>query len=228
MRARLARGGAGGAAASVTGTSVTTAAGGSPRRTYDRGVTRIVAGRAGGRTLTVPPHVTRPTSERVREALFNSLETAGDLDETRVLDLYAGSGALGLEALSRGAADVLFVESDRRAAQVLRTNVAAVGLGGHVRQGAAEAVVAEGSPRPFDVVLIDPPYALAGDTLTTVLKGLVSGGWLTESGLVVVERAVRDGDPAWPAGLAALSTKRYGGTALFRAEASGNAAGDAG
>lgn len=181
-------------------------------------MTRIVAGRAGGRTLRVPPRTTRPTSERVREALFNSLETAGDLDDARVLDLYAGSGALGLEALSRGAADVVFVESDRKAAEVLRGNVATVGLGGHVRQAAVESVVAGGSTEPFDVVLIDPPYALPGDTLAGVLTDLVRGGWLTDRALVVVERAVRDGDPAWPAGLTALRTKRYGGSALFRAE----------
>lgn len=166
----------------------------------------------------------------MREALFNSLETAGDLDEARVLDLYAGSGALGLEALSRGAAEVLFVESDRRAAEVLRANIATVGLGGHVRQGAVETVVAERSHQPFDVVLIDPPYALAGDVLADVLAGLVGGGWLTDRGLVVMERAVREGDPAWPAGLRPLRTKRYGGTALFRAEVDvgANAGGDAG
>ncbi|MBB3661451.1 MULTISPECIES: 16S rRNA (guanine(966)-N(2))-methyltransferase RsmD [Prauserella salsuginis group] len=181
-------------------------------------MTRIVAGQAGGRTLRVPPRTTRPTSERVREALFNSLENAGDLDGTRVLDLYAGSGALGLEALSRGAADVLFVESDRRAAEVLRANVAAVGLGGHVRQAPVEAVVAEGSREPFDVVLVDPPYALTGDALAGVLSGLVRGGWLTDRGLVVVERPAAGGDPDWPAGLAPLRTKRYGGTALYRAE----------
>ncbi|GAA1240685.1 16S rRNA (guanine(966)-N(2))-methyltransferase RsmD [Prauserella halophila] len=182
-------------------------------------MTRIVAGRAGGRTLRVPPRTTRPTSERVREALFNSLETAGDLDEARVLDLYAGSGALGLEALSRGAADALFVESDRRAAEVLRANLAAVGLGGRVRHAAVEAVVAERGREPFDVVLVDPPYALAGTALAGVLTGLVGGGWLADRALVVVERAVRDGAPDWPAGLAPLRTKRYGGAALFRAEA---------
>ncbi|WP_199285558.1 RsmD family RNA methyltransferase, partial [Saccharomonospora iraqiensis] len=107
-------------------------------------MTRIVAGRAGGRTLSVPPKGTRPTSERVREALFNALDAAGDLRGARVLDLYAGSGALGLEALSRGAADALFVESDRAAVQVLRDNVARVGLGGRVRHGTVQAVLAAG------------------------------------------------------------------------------------
>jgi len=181
-------------------------------------VTRIVSGRAGGRTLRVPPRTTRPTSERVREALFNALETAGDLDEARVLDLYAGSGALGLEALSRGAADVLFVESERRAVDVLRANVETVGLGGRVRQGKVESVVAEGSASAYDVVLVDPPYKLAGDTLTGMLTDLVEGGWLAEDALVVVERSVRDGEPAWPEGLESFRTKKYGDTALYWGE----------
>src|SRR3954463_9570863 len=120
---------------------------------HNRGVTRIVAGTAGGRRLKVPPKGTRPTSERVREALFNALETAGELDGAHVLDLYAGSGALGLEALSRGAADALFVESDRRAAGVLRRNVSDLGLGGEVVVGAAGTVLARLADRGFDVVL---------------------------------------------------------------------------
>src|SRR5438270_11628866 len=98
-------------------------------RDYCR-VTRIVAGIVGGRRLEVPPRGTRPTSERVREALFSALEAALDFDGVWVLDLYAGSGALGFEALSRGAAGVAFVESDRRAVEVLRRNVAALGLSG--------------------------------------------------------------------------------------------------
>ncbi|OLT46262.1 16S rRNA (guanine(966)-N(2))-methyltransferase RsmD [Saccharomonospora sp. CUA-673] len=177
-----------------------------------------MSGRAGGRTLRVPPRTTRPTSERVREALFNALETAGDLDEARVLDLYAGSGALGLEALSRGASDVLFVEADRRAAQVLHANVETVGLGGRVRQGKVETVVAEGSASPYDVVLVDPPYALPSETLADMLTDLVDGGWLAERALVVVERAVRDGEPAWPTGLESFRTKKYGDTALYWGE----------
>ncbi|TDX96921.1 16S rRNA (guanine966-N2)-methyltransferase [Amycolatopsis arida] len=184
----------------------------------DGAVTRIVAGRAGGRRLRVPSRGTRPTSERVREALFNALESAGELAGARVLDLYAGSGALGLEALSRGAADALFVEADRTAAEVLRGNVAALGLGGTVRQGRVEAVVAGPAPAPFDVVLADPPYALAGAQLTAVLADLAAGGWVGAGALVVVERDRRTGEPEWPAGFTALRARRYGDTALFRAE----------
>lgn len=181
-------------------------------------MTRIVAGRAGGRTLRVPPRGTRPTSERVREALFNALEVAGELAGARVLDLYAGSGALGLEALSRGAPDALFVEADRRAAEVLRANVAALGLGGTVRHGKVETVLGEAAPESFHLVLADPPYAVGEDRLATALSALRDNGWIAERGLVVVERAWRDGEPPWPDGFTPLRSRRYGDTALFRAE----------
>ncbi|MFB9690929.1 MULTISPECIES: 16S rRNA (guanine(966)-N(2))-methyltransferase RsmD [Amycolatopsis] len=181
-------------------------------------MTRIVAGTAGGRRLKVPPKGTRPTSERVREALFNALETAGELDGARVLDLYAGSGALGLEALSRGAADALFVEADRRAVDVLRGNVAALGLGGTVRAGQVEAVVAAPAPGPFDLVLADPPYAVDAAALGSVLAALAAGGWLGSSALVVIERAARDGEPDWPPGFEPTRAKKYGDTAVFWAE----------
>src|SRR5438067_2074266 len=115
------------------------------RRTVGRGVpmTRIVAGIAGGRRLRVPPAGTRPTSDRVREALFNMLAARMDFDGVRVLDLYAGSGALGLEALSRGASHALLVESDRKAAAVVRGNIADLGLpGAELRLGAVASVLA--------------------------------------------------------------------------------------
>ncbi|MEU0796646.1 16S rRNA (guanine(966)-N(2))-methyltransferase RsmD [Amycolatopsis sp. NPDC005961] len=181
-------------------------------------MTRIVAGTAGGRRLKVPPKGTRPTSERVREALFNALETAGELDGAHVLDLYAGSGALGLEALSRGAADALFVEADRRAVDVLRGNVAALGLGGTVRAGQVETVVAAPAPRPYDLVLADPPYAVDAAALGKVLASLAAGGWLGEAALVVVERAARDGEPDWPAAFEPSRAKKYGDTAVFWAD----------
>jgi 16S rRNA (guanine966-N2)-methyltransferase len=181
-------------------------------------VTRIVAGKAGGRRLKVPPKGTRPTSERVREALFNALETAGELDGARVLDLYAGSGALGLEALSRGASDALFVEADRRAVDVLRGNVAALGLGGSVRAGQVETVVAAPAPQSFDLVLADPPYAVDAAELGAVLAALAGGGWIGDGALVVVERAARDGEPGWPPGFKPSRAKKYGDTAVYWAE----------
>src|SRR5262245_2498178 len=117
---------------------------------------RIVAGVAGGRRLAVPPRGTRPTPDRGREAVFSALQARRNLEGARVLDLYAGSGALGLEALSRGAAHVRFVESDRRAAAVLRRNVEVLGLPGTEVTTADVAVVLRGDPgRPYDVVLAD-------------------------------------------------------------------------
>lgn len=184
----------------------------------DGEVTRIVAGKAGGRRLKVPPEGTRPTAERVREALFNALEVAGELADVRVLDLYAGSGALGLEALSRGAADAVFVEADRRAIEILKRNVAVTGLGGTVRSGRVEAVVAGTASAPFDVVLADPPYAVDAAQLGTVLSALAAGRWLVDGALVVIERPARDGEPEWPAGFEPVRVRRYGDTALYWAE----------
>ncbi len=184
-------------------------------------VVRIVAGVAGGRRLAVPPHGTRPTSDRVREAVFSALVARRDLEGARVLDLYAGSGALGLEALSRGAAHVQFVESDRRAAGVLRRNIETLGLGG--RGGTAAQVsaadvraVLRGDPgQPYDVVLVDPPYALDEEALGGVLNALVGGGWLAPAALLVVERPAKAPTPAWPDGVFALTQRRYGDTAVY-------------
>ena len=181
-------------------------------------MTRIVAGSAGGRRLKVPPQGTRPTSERVREALFNALESAGELRDARVLDLYAGSGALGLEALSRGAADAVFVESDRWAVPVLRANVTDVGIGGVVRSGTVESVLAQPAEKPFDLVLADPPYAVDAARLGVMLTALAAGRWVVPEGLVIIERARRDGEPAWPAAFEPLRTMNHGDTALYWAE----------
>lgn len=182
-------------------------------------VTRIVAGTAGGRRLAVPPRGTRPTSERVREALFSALEALLDLDGARVLDLYAGSGALGFEALSRGAAEVTFVESDRKAVDTLRRNIRDIGLpGARVSAGTVESVLAAPAPHGYDVILADPPYAVGNDRLTGILAAVVAGGWLAEHGVLVLERANRDGAPDWPAGLAVRRTRRYGDTVLYWAE----------
>jgi 16S rRNA (guanine966-N2)-methyltransferase len=183
---------------------------------------RIVSGIAGGRRLAVPPHGTRPTSQRVREAVFSTLQArrGGGLAGARVLDLYAGSGALGLEALSRGAAHVRFVESDRRTAAVLRRNIAALGLAGE--EGTAEVLTADvlavlrGQPgQPYDVVFADPPYALADAALTELLEALVGGHWLGPNGVIVLERPVRAAPPVWPQGVRPLTDRRYGDTAVY-------------
>jgi 16S rRNA (guanine966-N2)-methyltransferase len=176
-------------------------------------VTRLIAGKAGGRRLRVPPgQGTRPTSDRAREGLFASLVSEfGDLSHLRVLDLYAGSGAVGLEALSRGAARVLLVESDARAASVIKANIEAVAL-----PGAAVAVdrVERLLGRPpeggrYDLVFADPPYAVTGEAVARVLIQLTVG-WLSQGALVVVERATRSGPLDWPPGFSAGKSRRYG------------------
>ncbi|MBW0115834.1 16S rRNA (guanine(966)-N(2))-methyltransferase RsmD [Pseudonocardia abyssalis] len=183
-------------------------------------MTRIIAGTAGGRRLTVPPSGTRPTSDRVREALFSALGHDPGLDGAAVLDLCAGSGALGLEALSRGAAHALLVESDRRAAAVLQRNVAELGLpGAQVRAAPAGTVLGAPAPRAFDVVLVDPPYDVPDDEVAGWLVAAAGNGWLADDALVVVERRAgrgRDGGSfAWPDPLVAVRQRRYGETVLF-------------
>ncbi len=178
-------------------------------------MTRIVAGLAGGRRLRVPPSGVRPTGDRAREGLFNSLGTVLDLDGVAVLDLYAGSGALGLEALSRGAAAVVFVESSPRVLPVLEANVATVGLpGARVLRGSVPTVVSGPAPSPFDLVLADPPYATPADEVLGVLRSLVHGGWLAPGALLVVERPSREKTWEWPTPLAGLRERRYGEAVL--------------
>ncbi len=181
-------------------------------------MTRIVAGSAGGRTLQVPARGTRPTSERVREALFSRLEHLDVVAGAHVLDLYAGSGALGLEAASRGAAAVTLVESSKPAADVCRHNAAVLGLGSRVTVvgDRVERFVDRVPPAPWRLVLLDPPYDVGEETLAGVLAGLV--GRLEEGAAVVVERSTRSPEPTWPAGLTRFDQRRYGETTLWLAE----------
>lgn len=184
-------------------------------------MTRIVAGAARGRRLAVPARGTRPASERVREAVFNTVEARLDLDGAYVLDLYAGSGAFGLEALSRGAARARFVESDRRAAEVLRRNAAAVGLAGvEVTVATVDSVLARDAPTGHDLVLVAPPYRLAADDLDAVLASASVRGWLAPGALLVVERSSRSRRPNWPAGVNITTERRYGDTAVYYGSAS--------
>lgn len=184
-------------------------------------MTRIVAGSVGGRRIEVPRRGTRPTSERVRESLFGRLEHYGALDGARVLDLCAGSGALGLEAASRGAGEVVLVDSSRTAVAVCRANIRALGLRG-VRAACAKATSFLAGPAfaPMDLVLIDPPYGLGEEELTAMLAPLARGDdpWLAPRAVVVVERSARTPEPAWPAGLERFADRRYGETALWFAE----------
>ncbi|CAL9312500.1 16S rRNA (guanine(966)-N(2))-methyltransferase RsmD [Streptomyces griseoincarnatus] len=178
-------------------------------------MTRVIAGTAGGRRLAVPPgQGTRPTSDRAREGLFSTWQSllGGPLDGERVLDLYAGSGAVGLEALSRGAGHVLLVEADARAARTVRENVKSLGLpGAEVRSGKAEQIVRTAAPeQPYDLVFLDPPYAVSDSDLREILLTLRSQGWLTDDALVTVERSTRGGEFAFPPGFEAIRARRYG------------------
>ena len=152
----------------------------------------------------------------MREALFSAVESAVDLFDARVLDLYAGSGALGLEALSRGASQAVFVESAAGALAVLRKNVAALGLPGEVRAGKVATVLAAGADAPFDLVLLDPPYVVS--ELGVELGSLVSGGWVGPGSLVIVERSRRAPDLSWPDPLTPLKVRHYGETSLHWAQ----------
>jgi len=179
-------------------------------------MTRLISGVAGGRRLKVPAAGVRPTGDRAREGLFNSLGSLLDLDGARVLDLYAGSGALGLEALSRGAAEAVFVESGAKVLPVLRANLAGVGLpGARVVAGSVPTVVAGPAPGAFDLVLADPPYAVEVEEVLGVLRSLAGNGWLAPDAVVVVERSSREEPWEWPTPLAGLRDRRYG-EALLR------------
>jgi 16S rRNA (guanine966-N2)-methyltransferase len=179
-------------------------------------VTRIIGGQAGSLRLEVPKAGTRPTSDRVREAIFSALEVRDLVAGARVLDLYAGSGALGLEAVSRGAAAVTLV--DKATGAVMRSNAARVGRS--MRSPAEVAVVAQpvhaflvGAAGPFDLVFLDPPYELPAAELARELELLVPA--LAADAVVLVERSSHDPEPAWPAGLELDRRKDYGDTALF-------------
>lgn len=185
-------------------------------------MTRIIAGAAKGRRLTTPKSgLTRPTTDRTREALFSALtswfdsadaEAHRQLEGVAVLDLYAGSGAVGLEAASRGAGPVLLVEHDRPTARLIQTNAKSTGLSVEVRAAKAEVVAAEPGDA-FDFIFLDPPYGASTDIVDALLMSLAEGR-LAPRGLVVVERASRDRAPAWPAAYTEVWDRRYGETTL--------------
>jgi len=177
-------------------------------------VTRIIAGTARGRRLVVPVgDVTRPTADRAREGLFSSLQSLVDLDEARVLDLYAGSGALGLEALSRGAGSATMVEDDPAAVTAIRTNIEKLGLdNAFVVPSTVEVFLAGVAEPRYDLALLDPPYDVAVDDVLVELLP-----WLAEDGVVMVERRTRGGGPTWPDGLVEERSRTYGEATLWYA-----------
>ena len=181
-------------------------------------MTRIIGGAAGGRRLVTPRGMTtRPTSDRVREALFSAVEAwCGSLDGLRFLDLYAGSGAVGLEAWSRGAGVVTFVEQDRRTAALIARNAETLGASrANVNASSVAAALRKSPSAPYDIAFLDPPYPLSDAEVTAALAGLVAGDWLVPGGMVIVERSVRGPDLGWPAGLVGERSKKYGETMLW-------------
>ncbi|MFJ8472737.1 16S rRNA (guanine(966)-N(2))-methyltransferase RsmD [Kitasatospora sp. NPDC094011] len=190
-------------------------------------MTRVIAGSAGGRRLAVPPgRGTRPTSDKAREAMFSTLEAfRGTLHGARMLDLFGGSGAVGLEALSRGAEHVLLVEADAQAARVIRENVRTIALpGAEVRAAKAEKVIAGPPPQPpYDLVFLDPPYVVTDDEVREMLITMSAGGWLAEDALVTVERSTRGGEFGWPEGFEVLRSRRYGEGTLWYGRAAAGA-----
>ncbi|WP_370248777.1 16S rRNA (guanine(966)-N(2))-methyltransferase RsmD [Nocardioides sp.] len=187
-------------------------------------MTRIIAGRAGGRRLATPRgDRTRPTSDRTREALFSALAArAGGLEDTVFLDLFAGSGAVGLEAWSRGAARVRLVEHDRATAALIRRNAASIGC---AVADVVAATVSSALARPVDlavdVAFLDPPYPRTEEEVAEDLRALVP--WLAPDAAVLVERSRRSPEPTWPPGLEAVRSKVYGETTVWFAHWYGHA-----
>ena len=167
----------------------------------------------------MPRTGTRPTTDRVRESLFNVLSARIDFTGVTVLDLYAGSGALGLEALSRGAASALFVEADHRAAAVIAKNIASLGVeGATLRRGVVAAVLGAGADRPVDLVLADPPYDVSEAEVNETITALATGGWTKAGTTVVVERGTAGAPLTWPDGWQVWPARSYGDTRIELAE----------
>ena len=187
-------------------------------------MSRIVAGRRGGHRLVMPSHDrTRPTSDRVRESAFNLIAawagSSGESADTQLegfsfLDLYAGSAAVALEAASRGAGPAVAVERDAATASVARRNVAALDLPVSVVAASVDAYLTDREPTPFDVVWLDPPYAVSSDAVARLAVVLLKRGWLADDGLLVAERSTRDAAPSWPPELRNTWSRRYGETTL--------------
>lgn len=196
----------------------------SPGSRYSRRM-RIIAGRAGSLRLKTPRSGTRPTTDRVREGVFSSLEARAALEGAAVLDLFAGSGALGLESLSRGAASLVLVDRAADAAAVCRANAATVLASLGLDRSAVRVLpqtadsFLSGDTGRYDLVFLDPPYDLSDDQLAATLDRLVAR--LNSGATVLVERSTRSPEPAWPAGLEPVRSRTYGETAIHLAEAVG-------
>lgn len=182
-------------------------------------MTRIIGGKAGSLTIQTPGGATRPTSDRVREAWFSALEARSALTGAHVLDGFAGSGAVGLEAASRGAASVVFVENNAAAARVITANAealrGALGTETLLRVVTSPVVSFLQTPpqQPYDLVFLDPPYDATTAEVNAVLEAVVSA--VADDGLVMLERSSRSAEPTWPVGLEGEKPRKYGETLLY-------------
>ena len=186
-------------------------------------MTRIIGGSAGGRRIKAPTgDSTRPTSDRVREALFSAIDAeVGSISGLRFLDVYAGSGAVGLEARSRGAGVVTLVEHDRRTATLIRQNAKTLGFTGiDVLVASAARALAHPPRAPYDIVFLDPPYAVPVDDVVVALVALRDHDWLSHDAVVVVERSSRGAELEWPDGFTGHRMRKYGETLLWYGRAS--------
>jgi 16S rRNA (guanine966-N2)-methyltransferase len=177
---------------------------------------RVIAGSAGGRKLVAPKRGTRPTTDRVKEALFSSLGPAG-VEGATVLDLYAGSGALAIEALSRGAALAVLVDRDGAAETAIRTNLRVTDLGdrARVQRSTVATFMAGKAPEgPFDLVFLDPPYEVTSREVSDILAGLAAARMVVPGGAVVVERSKLDEPLTLPEGWSTEKERAYGDTLL--------------
>ncbi|MCI1217275.1 16S rRNA (guanine(966)-N(2))-methyltransferase RsmD [Bifidobacterium crudilactis] len=194
---------------------------------------RIVSGRFKGFQLTAPKAGTRPTTDRAKEGIFSHLESYGELEGARVLDLYAGTGALGIEALSRGANELVAVESSAQAVALIAGSFKALKRNpswlqqdtARAVRGTVERFVRSAAPTQedapssgFDVVFMDPPYALGDDAIRDVLASLVAGKVIRGNGVMVVERSTRSPEPVIPEGWDLRQSKQYGETAVYYIE----------
>ncbi|GAB2809009.1 16S rRNA (guanine(966)-N(2))-methyltransferase RsmD [Actinocorallia aurea] len=176
-------------------------------------MSRVIAGVAGGRRLATPEgRDTRPTSDRAREGLFSTVQALlGSLEGIRAVDLFAGSGAVGLEALSRGASHALLVEAHPKAAKVIRENIKTLGLpGARLVADKVERLVQSAPEEPYDFVFADPPYAVPDETVLAILEALRDNGWLADGALIAVERASRGPALKWPEGYFPERDRKYG------------------
>ena len=184
----------------------------------------VITGRFKGMPLATPRAETRPTTDRTKEALFSRLESHGLLQDARVLDLFGGTGALGIEALSRGAHELVVVESSAQAAQLIAQTLTALrryagwqeGMGARVVHAKAERYAAKAKPgEPFDLVLIDSPYAFASADCERLLRDLTARGLVARFGAIVLERSTRTAPPAAPEGWVMIDRRDYGETAVY-------------